>query len=499
MLISVNLPNMSGGVHSFLSARISIQNVLLVMFLTTAWPVVFHLFGLYELRRIRQLRAEAGRLVGAITAGAGLALVFPLTSVSGALTVSHVGHFWLTTLALGLLVRTGRRAVDRARDRHARRILIVGTGRLAQRAHRDIHTNRRSRYEVVGFVDEPTSDSATAEVVEQTIGTLEQLEQILMREVIDEVVIALPVKSCYQQIQHAIGVCERAGVKAKYGTDLFESTVAFPRYDHQGDRAFVAMLVAPDGYRLVIKRAIDVIGAAAALVMCAPLILIVAIAIKVTSPGRIIYPQDRCGLNKRPFRMYKFRSMYVHAEKLQAALEAQNEASGPVFKIRDDPRITPLGRLLRKSSLDELPQLWNVLRGDMSLVGPRPLPWRDVQRISRPSDMRRFSADVVAMPYRQDYSTCHGVVHQTAGMGKLMLCSRISKFDEVTRGGSLGLIVGAYDRAAWVEAMDQALTDDAHGAPDAGRDRRFAGATARPAVGEHTWRCTSRSGGRRRP
>jgi lipopolysaccharide/colanic/teichoic acid biosynthesis glycosyltransferase len=89
--------------------------------------------------------------------------------------------------------------------------------------------------------------------------------------------------------------------------------------------------------------------------------------------------------------MYKFRSMYADADKLQASLEERNEANGPVFKIRNDPRVTPLGRLLRKSSIDELPQLWNVLRGDMSLVGPRPLPWRDVQRITRPSDMRRFS------------------------------------------------------------------------------------------------------------
>jgi lipopolysaccharide/colanic/teichoic acid biosynthesis glycosyltransferase len=104
-----------------------------------------------------------------------------------------------------------------------------------------------------------------------------------------------------------------------------------------------------------------------------------------------VYPQDRCGLARRAFRMYKFRSMYADADKLQASLEDRNEAKGPVFKIRNDPRVTPLGRLLRKSSIDELPQLFNVLRGDMSLVGPRPLPWRDVHRITRPSDMRRFS------------------------------------------------------------------------------------------------------------
>jgi exopolysaccharide biosynthesis polyprenyl glycosylphosphotransferase len=391
VLISVSFPTISG-VEGFLSARITVKNILLLIVLATAWPAVFYLFGLYDARRLRQLGSEARRLVAATTAGSGLALAFPLTSVTGTLTVGDLPHFWLASLALSLLVRTGRRAVDRAHHPHVRRTLIIGTGRLAQRAYRDLRVDRPHRSEVVGFIDEPTNGGPDFDrVQEQTVGTLEELEQILMRQVIDEVVIALPVKSRYQQIQYAIGVCERAGVRAKYGADLFESTVASPRYDDDGDGAFVAMHVAPDGYRIVVKRAIDVAGAAAGLVILAPLMLIVAIAIKLTSRGPVIYAQDRCGLHKRPLRMYKFRSMFADAEKLQARLEERNEAQGPVFKIRDDPRITRVGRLLRKSSLDELPQLWNVLCGDMSLVGPRPLPWRDVHRITRPSDMRRFS------------------------------------------------------------------------------------------------------------
>lgn len=387
VLVSVSFSNLPYGLNSFLSARITVKNVLLLIFLATAWPLVFHLFGLYQARVCRHFKSEAGRLIAATTAGAGLALVFPLTSSTGTVTVWQMPYFWLAQLTLCLLVRTGRRAVDHARHRHSRRALIVGSGHLARRAYRDIHSDRSHRYEVVGFVDDPISGHHS----EPLIATLMDLEQILMREVIDEVVIALPVKSCYQQIQYVISVCERAGVKAKYGADMFKSAVAFPRYDARGDRAFVAMHVAPDDYRIVVKRGIDIVGGAVGLVLCAPLLLLVAAAIKLTSSGPIVYPQDRCGLGRRPFRMYKFRSMYADAEKLQASLESRNEANGPVFKIRNDPRITPLGRLLRKSSIDELPQLWNVLRGDMSLVGPRPLPWRDVQRISRPSDMRRFS------------------------------------------------------------------------------------------------------------
>ncbi len=391
VLINGSLPDVAGSLDRFLSARITVKNVLLLILLSGAWPMVFYLFGLYDARHLRRFGSEAKRLVGAVTVGSILALAFPLTSVTGTMTVGDVRYFWLTSLAFCLLVRAGRRATDHAQQRQVRRTLIVGTGPLAGRVYRDLTLDRRQRYEVVGFVDEPTHAAEANHVQYQPLGTLDQLEQILMRQVIDEVVIALPVKSRYQQIQHAISVCERAGVHAKYGADLFESTVASQRYDAYGDRAFVALHVAPDGYRLVVKRAIDIIGSVAGMIIFAPVFVIVAIAIKLTSRGPVIYAQERCGLNKRPLRMYKFRSMLVNADKLQTTLEDRNEASGPVFKIRDDPRITPLGRLLRKSSLDELPQLWNILRGDMSLVGPRPLPWRDVHRITRPSAMRRVS------------------------------------------------------------------------------------------------------------
>jgi len=392
VLIIDTLPLYPQGVDSFLSARITVKNVLLLIFLAAAWPVVFHAFGLYDARRVRRFGTEGSRLITATAVGSALAIVFPLTSVTGTVTFAQVPYFWPSTLALCLLVRIGRRMADRLFVRQARRTLIVGTGRLAKRALRDIRLDPAQRYEVVGFVDDPASGSlASDDVATPLVGTLHHLEQILMRDVIDEVVIALPVKSCYQQIQHAIAVCERAGVQAKYGADLFESTVASPRYHAHGDRAFVALQVIPDAHRLAVKRVIDVIGAIVGLVLFAPLLLIIAVAIKLTSRGPVIFAQDRCGLNRRRFRMYKFRSMYANADQLQDALEERNEANGPVFKIRNDPRITPLGRLLRKSSLDEAPQFWNVLRGDMSLVGPRPLPMRDIQRIVRPSDMRRCS------------------------------------------------------------------------------------------------------------
>jgi exopolysaccharide biosynthesis polyprenyl glycosylphosphotransferase len=392
VLIFASLPLIPAGAESFLSARVTVKNVLLLIFLATAWPLIFHLFGLYDARRVRRLGSEVGRLAAATTAGSALALAFPVTSVSGTMTVWSLPYFWLASFGVGLLLRASRRGVERVRHRQPRQALVIGTGPLARRAYEDIRAHTSCRYEVIGFLDDATyRPPAGYGLPQETSGTLDQLEHLLMRHVVDEVFIALPMKSCYQQIQSVISVCERAGVQAKYAAELFASTVAYPKYDAAGARVLVAMHVAPGGYRLIIKRAIDLVGAAVGLVILAPLLSVVALAIKLTSSGPVLFAQTRCGRNRRPFRMLKFRSMYENSEQLQPSLEDRNEATGPVFKIRDDPRITPLGRFLRKSSIDELPQLWNVLRGDMSLVGPRPLPYRDVQRITRPSDMRRFS------------------------------------------------------------------------------------------------------------
>jgi exopolysaccharide biosynthesis polyprenyl glycosylphosphotransferase len=140
-----------------------------------------------------------------------------------------------------------------------------------------------------------------------------------------------------------------------------------------------------------LKRALDIFVAASGLVLLAPIFFLIALAVKITSPGPVFFVQERYGFRRRRFQMWKFRSMVSNAPDLMAQLETQNEASGPIFKIKNDPRITPLGRFLRRTSLDELPQLWNVFLGDMSLVGPRPMSTRDVSRFEHAQLMRRFS------------------------------------------------------------------------------------------------------------
>jgi exopolysaccharide biosynthesis polyprenyl glycosylphosphotransferase len=245
-------------------------------------------------------------------------------------------------------------------------------------------------YELAGFIDTPESRPASDDVARHCMGTLDQLETILMQHAIDEVCIALPIKSQYPAIQETLLVCERVGVRTKYQADLFTSEVAWPRYDNPGS-PMVTMHVVPDDHRLAVKRLFDVLAAAAGIVLLSPVMLLAAIAIKLTSPGPVFFAQERYGLNRRRFMMLKFRTMVADAEQLQEGLEAHNEAIGPVFKIALDPRVTQVGRFLRRTSIDELPQLFNILRGDMTVVGPRPLPLRDVTRITRAADMRRFS------------------------------------------------------------------------------------------------------------
>jgi exopolysaccharide biosynthesis polyprenyl glycosylphosphotransferase len=173
---------------------------------------------------------------------------------------------------------------------------------------------------------------------------------------------------------------------------LFNLKLARPRADEfEGDPLITLSTGRMDGWPIVLKRVLDITLSVLVLLLLAPLLLLVAVLIKMTSEGPVFFTQDRLGLNKRRFKICKFRTMVVDAEQKQAALEHLNEQQGPVFKIQADPRITPIGRLLRKTSIDEVPQLFNVLRGEMSLVGPRPLPVRDYEGFDQDWHRRRFS------------------------------------------------------------------------------------------------------------
>lgn len=387
-----NAGRMPQGWDDFLLLRLNFSKLLQLSVFALLWQQIFLLFGLYEKDRRPSLRDEAPAAVAACTLGVLASFSLTFVSESGAFNGAVPLFAWAPIVAATLSARYGvRKLAERSHRRGAKRVLVVGSGPLAQRVYREFTDQLVAQdRELVGFVDS-NPNVQLAEIRGRMIGTLEQLETILMHMVVDEVVIALPIKSCYTEIQRVIEECERAGVQSRYSPDVFRTTIASARFDLSDRQPAVAMQVVPDDHRLIIKRATDIVGAAAGLALAAPLLALVAIAIKLTSPGPVIFVQERYGWRKRRFKMLKFRTMVTDAEALQGALEGRNEAVGPVFKIKDDPRVTKLGRFLRKTSLDELPQLWNVLRGDMSLVGPRPLPIRDVSRFSEAWLMRRFS------------------------------------------------------------------------------------------------------------
>jgi len=196
----------------------------------------------------------------------------------------------------------------------------------------------------------------------------------------------------FGRIEKAIQVCELEGVEVWLLADFFQTQISRTTLDEFHGRPMLVFRSTPEmSWQAVAKQVIDVLGAFVFLLILAPLLLIIALIIKLTSTGAVLFRQQRSGLNGKPFTMLKFRSMVTDAEQRKRELEAFNEMSGPVFKVTNDPRITRMGRWLRRWSLDEFPQLVNVLRGEMSLVGPRPLPVDEVRRFDDLAHRRRLS------------------------------------------------------------------------------------------------------------
>ena len=216
--------------------------------------------------------------------------------------------------------------------------------------------------------------------------------RIIKETIVDSVVIALPIRSFYDTIVNLINQSEEQGIAVNYLSDLFDSETAHKVHSQIGPHSAVMMYTTPlEDWRLFTKRIMDLVLAAVFLIVLAPLFLLIALSIKFTSPGPVYFKQQRIGYNKRFFEIYKFRTMVEGAVDMQEQLLHLNQMDGPVFKIENDPRVTKIGKWLRRTSIDEFPQLLNVLKGEMSLVGPRPLSRRDYNRLSEDWVRKRFS------------------------------------------------------------------------------------------------------------
>ncbi|GAK60020.1 glucosyl-1-phosphate transferase [Candidatus Vecturithrix granuli] len=263
----------------------------------------------------------------------------------------------------------------RKQGRNIKRVLLIGTDPKVQVLIKHINQHPETGFVIAGLLSEAPEDIGRNVYGYKVLGTADMLYQVLHTEIIDEVVFTTPIFALHR-IKRSLEVCELMGINGRIFLDTCDDASHFKMFiDSMIDIPLLSFSYREKQFfSLGIKRLMDIAIAGTLLLILSPLLAILAGLIKRESSGLAIFKQIRSGLNGRKFVMYKFRTMVDGAEALRNQLLTQNQSSGPIFKMEDDPRITPLGKYLRRTSLDELPQLWNVLKGDMSLVGPRPLP-----------------------------------------------------------------------------------------------------------------------------
>jgi len=450
LVLAVALTSGRAGIHGWqevFSLRLTFLNSIFVGCYLVAWHYVLKTRGLYESYRL----SPASRELKDVGAAVAIATA-PLIPISLLLDFEYVTTEFLLAfpslafVALAIERRLLRAIARRVRSlgRNLRDVVIVGDGGSALAAAARLARRESLGYRVVEVLtigtpgvsaregdtdgaeagaDGPGADARTGGLVADggraapaaalaidgavadgstgapavngesaDASAVERLAALLEQRPVDEVFLALPLDGSAPLIRPIIALCEEQGVTVRVIAQLAALDWGRATIDTLGEQPVITISSGPhESLTLVAKRLLDLAGATVGLVLLSPLFLLVAIAIKLDSRGPVFFSQERVGLHRRRFPALKFRTMVAGAEALQQDLEPLNEAEGPVFKIEHDPRITRVGHLLRRTSLDELPQLLNVLLGQMSLVGPRPLPVRDVRRIDVRWHHRRFS------------------------------------------------------------------------------------------------------------
>ncbi|MCP4038657.1 MAG: sugar transferase [bacterium] len=371
LLATLSLPGMLAGEVS--AGRASFPLIAFGIGSALIWPVTFQLLDVYALQRQTTLKEIQLRV---LTLGASIGVAQCAMAFVFAPPVTIAMPIVCTTLQLAALcvlravVYRTSRWLSRS-ERYNRNVVIVGSGPRAAYVKAVIEQHPAWGLHIIGFVDNDVP-AGGASVAPEQVFKISDMNGLIVDQVIDEVIVACP-RSMLGTIIEAVDSCAAAGVPITLLSDLFGDYLPAPQTTRFG--SLPALSFAPvhhSRFKLAIKRAIDIAGATVGLSIGFPFIAVSAALIKITSRGPIFFRQVRCGLNGRHFVMYKLRTMEIDAEARKLELDALNEMDGPVFKMTHDPRITPVGRILRKYSIDELPQFWNVLVGNMSLVGPRP-------------------------------------------------------------------------------------------------------------------------------
>jgi exopolysaccharide biosynthesis polyprenyl glycosylphosphotransferase len=343
-------------------------------------PLILEAQGFYQRPLFCSRRTTAWLLLkGCLFTSLGLILALFLTRavVARGVVVCFGFVSFGVVFAKEELLRLARRS-KLAREQYRRRLILVGTREETRRLEAELQAKSPEEFEVVGVLD-------------LSEAPVEKLVELLHEHSVSGVILSAK-HAYFEQVEAAIRACELEGVEAWWVADFFKTQISRTRFDDFYGWPVLVFRSTPDAsWEGVAKQVLDFVGALMLLVVVAIPLVVVALLIKVTSPGPVLFRQQRSGLNGRPFTLYKFRTMVTNAEQLKHELAAMNEMSGPVFKVTNDPRVTPLGKILRKFSIDEFPQLYNVLRGEMSLVGPRPLPVDEVKRFNDLAHRRRLS------------------------------------------------------------------------------------------------------------
>ena len=357
------------------------ESIGLILMLV-AWTFVFNRFIKYDTGRFVSFNQQVYRLFKANTTTAFVLLLAGVVFDFETLGLKSIAIFWCTNNLFGVFARCSVRlflSLTRSIESNFRNVLIVGTNPEAKAFAKKIAGNVELGYQIIGYITAP--NEAPDEAPKLFLGQIERLPEILETEKIDEIIICIPFQRNIKAITQIIALGYDLGVVVRLTPESNYTRILKSLHIETFDgNTIVTFFRESHVLQLLVKRFMDIVGSVLILFLLSPLLALVALLVKLDSKGPILFAQERVGMNKRSFKLLKFRSMVVNAEELKAKLVDQNEVDGPVFKIEKDPRITHIGRFIRKTSIDELPQLWNALVGDISLVGPRPPLFSEVEQ-----------------------------------------------------------------------------------------------------------------------
>jgi len=346
-----------------------------IVIFSITWVIILTKLDAYTYQRFTSLRREMKIILKASLIGTLLLFAADFLFRFEYIPRTYIGIFLIVNfLSLAIekiiLFKFAKKIREKGKDR--KKIIVVGTGLGAKDFVETVEKNLGWGLDIIGLITEDGSASGSELYGKRVLGTNKEIENILHQYPVDEVIVCAS-RNELGKVEDILGTCGREGIQFRIISDFFGSLAKRATIDHIYGLPIISFIsVSNNEWCLYLKRLIDVLVSGVFLIILSPLFLTIAILVKMTSEGPVFYEWNVVGFNKKPFRSWKFRTMIINADEMKEKLMDLNEMKGPVFKIKTDPRITRVGRFLRKFSLDELPQLWSVFKGDMSLVGPRP-------------------------------------------------------------------------------------------------------------------------------